>query len=154
VGVFRVRTLILSRPRTCTAYSPEAGGATRHRNEEARADRANGELPERRSTDGGGLQYMSSLLTKLVLVSKNERLFGTSMLDHPTRCVDRPGAPHTACLTCFQVILFTLLQIARIHTRCLAAVPRTVSPPAAAARISKTRDSSSFERPLLIPRAR
>jgi hypothetical protein len=40
----------------------EAGGATPHRSDDACVDRANGELPECRSTDGGGLQYMPSLL--------------------------------------------------------------------------------------------
>jgi hypothetical protein len=62
--------------------------------------------------------------------------------------------PETEFLACFQLILLTTLQIVRLHTPCLAASQLTVSPPAAAARLSKTRASSSFERPLRIRRAR
>jgi hypothetical protein len=41
---------------------PEAGVATPHASENACADAANRELPECRSTHGGGLQCMSFLI--------------------------------------------------------------------------------------------
>jgi len=66
---------------------------------------------------------------------------------------DEPATSRRPFLTCFHVILFTILQIVLMHTSFLAASERTSSPRAAAARISRTRGSSSFARGWRVSRA-